>query len=277
MRVPLPPAVPLAPGHPVVVGHRGAPRLAPENTLAGFRAAAACGVRMIETDVRLSRDGAVVVIHDETPHRTTDATALGVAADSAVEELDLAQLRQLDAGSWFAPAFAGERIPLLSELGVLARDLGVALDLEVKPPSHHAAHDVVAALADQLATGAWPGLVADGAVVVTSFDPVVVEAALAVLPVPVGLLTAALPEPAEIAQLPDLGVAVLVTDQTTLTPAGADPVHRAGLPLWTYTANEPQEWQRLLECGLGAICTDDPAGLRDYLRSARDRSGGASG
>ncbi|MGE5147834.1 MAG: glycerophosphodiester phosphodiesterase family protein, partial [Candidatus Eiseniibacteriota bacterium] len=85
---------------PKLVGHRGAAALAPENTLAGFRAAAAAGVTAVEFDVRLSADGVPMVIHDATVERTT--TGRGpVAAQSA------AALGALDAGAWFGPRFRG--------------------------------------------------------------------------------------------------------------------------------------------------------------------------
>jgi glycerophosphoryl diester phosphodiesterase len=83
--------------------------MAPENTLAAFRRAAEMGAVMIELDVQLSRDGHVVVMHDDTVDRTTDG-------QGAVAALDLRSLEALDAGSWFGPAFAGERIPTLAEV-----------------------------------------------------------------------------------------------------------------------------------------------------------------
>ena len=89
--------------------HRGASASAPENTLAAFRAAEAAGAAGIELDVHLSADGVPVVIHDETVDRTTDG-------HGPVAALTLCRLRQLDAGRWFAPAFAGEALPTLEEI-----------------------------------------------------------------------------------------------------------------------------------------------------------------
>src|SRR5215207_11286279 len=98
-----------------VVGHRGAMGHCPENTLASFARGLELGADWIEMDVHLSRDGAVVVIHDETLDRTTNGHGL-------VRDCNLAELTALDAGVWFSPAYAGERIPTLDELLAFARD-----------------------------------------------------------------------------------------------------------------------------------------------------------
>jgi len=93
----------------LVIGHRGAPSRAPENTLASFKAALDIGVDGLELDVHLSRDGHLVVIHDANLKRTTSGQGL-------VHEHTLAELKALDAGSWHSPAFAGEKIPTFEEV-----------------------------------------------------------------------------------------------------------------------------------------------------------------
>ncbi len=92
-----------------VVAHRGASGHAPENTLAAFRRAVELGANFIETDLQLSRDARFVAIHDDTLDRTT-------SGHGPIHGLALAELRELDAGSWFGPQFAGERIPTLEEI-----------------------------------------------------------------------------------------------------------------------------------------------------------------
>ena len=104
-----------------VAGHRGDQSSAPENTMEAFRAAIAAGVDMIETDVRLTKDGALVLIHDKTVDRTTDGTG-------TVAEMTLAQLRTLNAGTADRP----QPVPLLEELLALLENSGVTLNLEVK-------------------------------------------------------------------------------------------------------------------------------------------------
>ncbi|WP_165356801.1 glycerophosphodiester phosphodiesterase [Nocardioides zhouii] len=106
----------------LLVAHRGASAVAPENTLSAFRAAIEAGADAIEFDVQASADGQLVVVHDSTLDRTTDGTG-------AVFETDGATIAGLDAGGWFSPGFAGERVPTLEE--VLALD-GVGFELELK-------------------------------------------------------------------------------------------------------------------------------------------------
>ena len=113
---------------PVVVGHRGLVKHAPEETHANFRACIALQLS-IELDVRRTRDGQLVCLHDDTVNRTTDGTG-------KVADLSLRELRQLDAGKKFDPAFAGERVPTLEEVFALFRDrkataLLIAVDLKV--------------------------------------------------------------------------------------------------------------------------------------------------
>jgi len=99
----------LASTRPLVIGHRGASAYAPENTLAAFRLAAEQGADAVELDAKLSADGQVVVIHDQTVDRTTNG--IGQVCD-----LTLAQFKSLDAGTFFAPQFAGETVPTLAEV-----------------------------------------------------------------------------------------------------------------------------------------------------------------
>lgn len=93
----------------LVILHRGASAYAPENTLAAFDLAVQLGVHHIELDLQLTADGHVVVIHDDTVDRTTNATG-------AVDDFTLAALQELDAGSWFGAAFSGEKIPTFEEV-----------------------------------------------------------------------------------------------------------------------------------------------------------------
>src|SRR5690606_12934395 len=92
-----------------IVAHRGSSAEAPECTLASIRRAIAAGATAAEIDVRTTKDGALVVLHDATLNRTTNGTG-------AVNERTLAEVRALDAGSWFDPKFAGEKVPTLAEV-----------------------------------------------------------------------------------------------------------------------------------------------------------------
>src|SRR5271170_7173679 len=110
---------------PPVIGHRGAAASAPENTLSGLRRAKALGCSWVEFDVRLTGDGALVLCHDPRLDRTTSGSGL-VSANS------LAAVRELDAGSWFDPSFAGERVPTLDEVLLLASELDLGANIEIK-------------------------------------------------------------------------------------------------------------------------------------------------
>ncbi|MGE5117211.1 MAG: glycerophosphodiester phosphodiesterase family protein, partial [Betaproteobacteria bacterium] len=112
--------------YPRWIAHRGAGRLAPENTLAAFRLGAGFGYRAFECDVKLSRDGVPFLLHDATLERTTSGR--GSAGD-----LTLAELQRLDAGAWLGAAWAGEAPPTLEAIARYVLANGFALDLEIKP------------------------------------------------------------------------------------------------------------------------------------------------
>lgn len=127
-----------------ICGHRGHSVGAPENTLAAFRAAHAHGGTLCETDLSLTADGELVLIHDETVDRTTNGKGL-------VAAMSLAELQALDAGSWFSPEFAGERVPTLRSALELARTLGIMLQVELKIHGRDdALFPVIAALLEEL-------------------------------------------------------------------------------------------------------------------------------
>lgn len=105
--------------------HRGASGYRPENTMASFIHAVELGATGIETDVQLTADGELVLIHDESLLRTT-------GVDKLVKDVTLAELQQYDAGSWFSPQYANERIPTLDQLLVLVQEQQLMLNIEIK-------------------------------------------------------------------------------------------------------------------------------------------------
>ena len=110
---------------PWIIGHRGASAVAPENTIAAFREALAVGADGIEFDVRLTRDGVPVVIHDSTLRRTG-------GLPQRVADLTWSEIAQVDVGSWFAQKFANETVPSLAELFTLFQSNNSILYLEMK-------------------------------------------------------------------------------------------------------------------------------------------------
>ncbi|MER7897519.1 glycerophosphodiester phosphodiesterase family protein [Streptomyces sp. NPDC096046] len=120
---------------PVVIAHRGASAYAPENTLASVDRAAELGIRWVENDVQRTRDGELVVIHDDNLRRTTDAEE--VFPDRApwkVKDFTAAEIARLDAGSWFSPAYAGARVPTLEQFVHRLERHHQKLLLEIKNP-----------------------------------------------------------------------------------------------------------------------------------------------
>ncbi|MFF5517315.1 glycerophosphodiester phosphodiesterase [Streptomyces coeruleorubidus] len=122
-------------GGPVVIAHRGASAYAPENTLAAVDKAAELGIRWVENDVQRTRDGELVVLHDDNLRRTTDVEE--VFPDRApwkVKDFTAAEVARLDAGSWFGPAYAGARVPTLEQFVNRVERHHQKLLLEIKNP-----------------------------------------------------------------------------------------------------------------------------------------------
>lgn len=132
---------------PKVIGHRGAAAYAPENTLSAFHAAADIGTEWVHLNVKLTKDGEAVIFHDEDLGRCTGASGL-------IAETTFDALRELDAGSWFADSFVGEKIPTLEEALNLILDLGMGVNLEISPSPGREVETAEVAL--DIATRIWP-------------------------------------------------------------------------------------------------------------------------
>jgi glycerophosphoryl diester phosphodiesterase len=126
---------------PPLIAHRGASNLAPENTLAAFRKAYELGAKWVEFDVMLSSDGEAVVIHDETLDRTT-------SGHGEVAAVSYQAILKLDAGSWFCPAFANEKVPTLKEVIEFLREHNMTANVEIKAVPGQEAQVVKKVLAD---------------------------------------------------------------------------------------------------------------------------------
>jgi len=231
---------------PPVIGHRGAAAFAPENTLAGFRAAKALGCAWVEFDVRLTADNTLVVCHDDALARTTGARG-------RVSKLPLARLRALDAGSWFGPGFAGERVPTLDETLSLCRDLGLGANVEIKAERNRGPATVAAVAASLARLG--PNL---PPILVSSFIAAAVAAAATAMPsIPRGMLWHSLPRNwHRVAKR--LGCATIHCSQTDLTKTVAATVCDAGYPLLAYTVNDPARAQQLFAWGITSVFSDAP-------------------
>ena len=231
--------------YPRWVAHRGAGKLAPENTLAAFRLGASHGYRMAECDVKLSADGVPFLLHDSTLERTTDGR--GTAG-----EQPWAQLSQLDAGRWQSRAFAGEPLPTLQRIAHYCLANGHLLNIEIKPtPGQEALTGAVVA---QHAASLWR----DAAVppLLTSFRPESLQAARDAQPeLPRGLLLDSLWS-GWLETAVSLGCGALVCNQALWDSSTVAQVKRAGLRCLSYTVNDEWAAQRLFDLGTDAVITD---------------------
>jgi glycerophosphoryl diester phosphodiesterase len=231
--------------YPRWVAHRGAGRLAPENTMAAFRLGAAHGYRMFECDAKLSADGVVFLMHDATLDRTTSGHGVG-------GERAWGELAQLDAGGWHSRAHAGEPLATLENLARWCLANGHLLNIEIKPTPglELRTGEVVAGEAARL----WAGAAVPP--LLTSFRPESLQGALATAPqLPRGLLLDTLWAGWLETALSLQCVAVVCNhalwDATTVAQAKG-----AGLRCLSYTVNDAWAAQRLLQLGTDAIITD---------------------
>ncbi len=238
---------------PRVVAHRGASWVAPENTLAAFRAAWQLGVEAVELDVRISRDGVVVVIHD-------DSTARVAGVDRAVADQTLPELRALDVGSWRGPAFAGERIPTLAEaLATVPAGRTLFVELKTTAVDATAVADAVRA-ANPAGRGARVALQA--------FDPAALAALAAALPEAPAYWTVSAPRDADdqLAPYPTSvlddararGFAGLALDARAVTPELVAAARAAGIALDVWTVNDADALRAWLATDVRFVETDRP-------------------
>lgn len=235
---------------PPVIGHRGAAAIAPENTLAGLRAAAAAGARWVEVDAKLTADGVVVLMHDDTLDRTTNGTG-------PVARQDYASLAALDAGSWFGPAFAGEKVPTLQDMIDTLAELGMGANIEIKPcPGRE--RETAFAVAE-LVQAKWPAHLPPP--VLSSFERASLEAARDRAPdLPRGYLVEAL-VPGWQQEVAALGCVSLHLGAWNIDADTIAAAQAAGLPIAAWTVNDPAQAAALRATGVAAIITDDPATL----------------
>jgi glycerophosphoryl diester phosphodiesterase len=243
------------------VAHRGYSAIAPENTLPALAAGVLAGATFIEFDVRTTADGVPVVIHDRSVDRTTDGSGL-------VRELTLDEIAELDAGSWFSPAYVGLRIPLLSEvidllrphavLAPEAREAGVStaeaprveLLLEIKPP---ATLEQVKVILGQVGDA---GLL--DRTVVQSFDPDVVRLAGEASPdVRLGLLRHGFDDD-QVGVAQEMRLTYVNPDLRTVLadPETVGALAEAGVGVMPWTPNDVSQWPGLVDAGVAGLIND---------------------
>lgn len=231
--------------YPFWIAHRGAGKLAPENTLAAFQLGASHGYRMFECDVKLSADGVPFLLHDATLERTT--SGLGIAGEKT-----WGQLSRLDTGSWHSAAFANETLPTLAVIARYCLDNHYFLNIEIKPtPGYEAATgSVVADAAAELwSTAAVPPLL-------TSFSPDALEAAQAAqAQLPRGLLLDTL-WTGWLETALRLGCVAIVCNHRLWDRSSMTQAKSAGFRCLSYTVNDAASAQRLIDLGADGVITD---------------------
>lgn len=241
---------------PAIIAHRGASMHAPENTLAAFKLALEQEADAIELDAKLTADGQVVVIHDQTVDRTTPSFG-------RVKDMRLAELRKLDAGSFFDITFKGEPIPTLEEV---LKAVGQLCLINIELTNYTSLNDSL------------PEKVADVVrqhrlqqrVLFSSFNPLALYRIHRQIPeAPVGLLAL----PGAVGWLARSWLGRLVPYQSLhpalddVTPRLIRSAHRRGKKVFTYTVDRTDDMARLFSQGVDGIITDDPPLARRVLKS----------
>jgi glycerophosphoryl diester phosphodiesterase len=238
----------------LVFGHQGARAYAPSNTLPSFELAAAQGADGVELDVWLSKDGHLVVIHDDTVDATTDGTG-------SVQDMTLAELKSLDAGTWYNPRYAGTRIPTLDEVfDTVGRRVIVNVEIKTLEDNRATSNGIERTVADCITRH---GL--QDRVVVSSFSLATLKRFRAIVPhVAIGFLYATFDA------LGDQFVRqceYLHPYHELLTPEYIEQL--PPLPLNTWTVNEPDRMDALLEMGVRGLITDKPDVARKVVDAQR--------
>lgn len=232
--------------------HRGASGCCPENTLAAFQKALELGATGIETDVQLTKDGQVIVIHDESLARTAGLKKL-------VKDTEYEELSSLDAGSWFAPAFHNQRIPTLEQLLELLKPTGIVLNIELKNgviPYPGIEEKVIRMVRDFRMTER---------VIISSFNHYSLVTCKQLAPeIRTGILyMEGLYRPWDYAA--SLQADALHAYKLAVTPEWAAEASAHGIAYHPFTVNDPSEMETLIDAGAAGIITDYPDRLAEIL------------
>ncbi|MCE2572235.1 glycerophosphodiester phosphodiesterase family protein [Motilimonas eburnea] len=238
---------------PAIIGHRGVKAHAPENTLAGFSLAAEMELQWIEIDTTLCGSGECVVLHDDTLARCSNG-------QGQVIQHRLAELNQLDAGSWFSAQFQGEPIPSLQHALAHIDKLGLGLNLEIKT-YQHSPNVMAQAVYQELQRANF-----SRPLLVSSFCHQTLAALHQLDPtLAIGVLFEALPRDwLTIAQ--SLNAISIHCDADLLSQEQAQQISTAGYPLLCYTVNHLEQAKKLWSWGVNSVFSDDPLALQVELK-----------
>ena len=231
--------------YPRLCAHRGAGKLAPENTLTAMRVGHAHGYGMVEFDVKLSADNVAFLLHDATLERTTSGRG-------RADALPWRELTRLDAGGWHSAKYAGEMLPTFAAIARWARAHGVACNVEIKAMPGRERETGAAVALD--AAALWRD--AEVPPLLSSFDEASLVAARDAVPLlPRALLLDELPGD-WLDRLRALGCVALDTNHEVLDTAVVKAAHKAGYRVCCYTPNDPARVSELAGWGVDTIITD---------------------
>jgi glycerophosphoryl diester phosphodiesterase len=231
--------------YPRWIAHRGAGKLAPENTLAAFKQGLAHGYRMFECDVKLSADGVPFLLHDATLERTTSGS--GIAGDQ-----DWHTLAALDAGAWHGPGFIGEPLPTLEAVARFCLDTDCLLNIEIKPTPGRERETGEIVARDVLRH--WQGQAPPP--LLTSFQPESLEGAQSAAPgLPRGLLLDSL-WTGWLETALALGCVAVICQHRLWDASSMTQAKSAGFSTLAYTVNDPLEADRLMALEIDGLITD---------------------
>lgn len=238
---------PLGPARDEVQAHRGASAVAPENTIAAFRAAADQGAKWVELDVALLADGTLVVIHDDSVDRTT-------SGKGSLGDLTQADLAEMDAGSWFHPQFSGERLPTLERVIAVLGELGLSANVEIKQHAHHKSLDqLVQAVRSAIATRR-----PQTQIMISSFDPACLKA-MAALEADLEMAMLWVQPPADWeAQLAAIPATTIHLYFKALSIGFLEKAREKNIKVRAWTSNDPAELYSFWTAGLTGVITDNP-------------------
>ncbi|AJR05787.1 glycerophosphoryl diester phosphodiesterase [Photobacterium gaetbulicola] len=231
----------------MITGHRGAAALAPENTIASINKAAEAGVKWVEIDTQLSADGIPVVIHDETVNRCTDGKG-------RIADLTLAQLKRLDAGSWFHPSYANERIPTLVEALDACLSLGLTLNLELKVHHDEQIEPLVNSVVALIREKGYP----IDKLLFSSFQKKALELCQQLMPEVRRGFICEVWNNFSLSSIQACQAYSVHIDHHILTPAIARNIKNAGYVLKIWTLNNADKAQYFFDMGVDSIITDAP-------------------
>ncbi len=234
---------------PVIIAHRGYKAKYPENTLASFQAAITGGAPMIEFDITLTKDRKIIVIHDDTLDRTTSGT--GTVMDFTLEEL-----KRLDAGAWFSPAFQGQTLPTLDEVFHIVQNK-IFLNIEVKASAferHHPPDAIESQIIDMICSNNLTRTV-----LVSSFEPnFLINIAEQTHDISLALLSRYKADDATISFCRQYNIISWNPNIRILTPDQVRRMHQNHISVFPYTVNQVEDAKRAIDMGVDGFFTDDP-------------------